>query len=142
MGEYEDLDPIESQEWQDAVQDVIERDGADRAHYLLDRAVQQARAAGAMLSSARAAAPRRAGCAAAPQMPAGGGTSASCSARARFPALLSRRRRWLGGGRPRSSSRCATRLVGRARWRRQTRWMLLGAGTWCEGLLAVFFMGW
>ena len=49
MAEYEDLDPIESQEWQDAVQDVIERDGADRAHYLLDRAVQQARAAGAML---------------------------------------------------------------------------------------------
>ncbi|QIE43049.1 pyruvate dehydrogenase (acetyl-transferring), homodimeric type [Meridianimarinicoccus aquatilis] len=49
MGEHEDLDPIESQEWQDAVQDVIERDGADRAHYLLDRAVQQARAAGAML---------------------------------------------------------------------------------------------
>jgi pyruvate dehydrogenase E1 component len=44
-----DIDPIESQEWQDAVADVIERDGADRAHYLLDKAVQQARAAGAML---------------------------------------------------------------------------------------------
>ncbi|PWR03635.1 pyruvate dehydrogenase (acetyl-transferring), homodimeric type [Meridianimarinicoccus roseus] len=49
MSGYEDLDPVESQEWQDAVQDVIERDGADRAHFLLDRAVQQARAAGAML---------------------------------------------------------------------------------------------
>jgi len=49
MSGYEDLDPVESQEWQDAIQDVIERDGADRAHYLLDRAVQQARAAGAML---------------------------------------------------------------------------------------------
>ncbi|MDA7427405.1 pyruvate dehydrogenase (acetyl-transferring), homodimeric type [Primorskyibacter aestuariivivens] len=44
-----DIDPVESQEWQDAVQDVIERDGANRAHYLLDKAVQQARAAGATL---------------------------------------------------------------------------------------------
>ncbi|MBL9059700.1 MAG: pyruvate dehydrogenase (acetyl-transferring), homodimeric type, partial [Mangrovicoccus sp.] len=45
----EDIDPIESQEWQDAISDVIERDGPNRAHFLLDRAVQQARAAGAML---------------------------------------------------------------------------------------------
>ncbi|WP_298564023.1 pyruvate dehydrogenase (acetyl-transferring), homodimeric type [uncultured Aliiroseovarius sp.] len=45
----EDIDPIESREWQDAVEDVITRDGADRAHYLLDKAVQQARAAGASL---------------------------------------------------------------------------------------------
>ena len=44
-----DIDPIESREWQDAIADVIERDGAGRAHYLLDRAVQQARAAGANL---------------------------------------------------------------------------------------------
>ena len=44
-----DIDPLESMEWQDAISDVIERDGPDRAHYLLDRAVQQARAAGAML---------------------------------------------------------------------------------------------
>ena len=38
-----DIDPIESREWQDAIADVIERDGAGRAHYLLDRAVQQVR---------------------------------------------------------------------------------------------------
>ncbi|WP_341861382.1 pyruvate dehydrogenase (acetyl-transferring), homodimeric type [Gymnodinialimonas sp. 57CJ19] len=44
-----DIDPIESQEWQDAVADVIERDGSNRAHFLLDKAVQQARAAGANL---------------------------------------------------------------------------------------------
>ncbi len=44
-----DIDPIESQEWQDAVADVIERDGPNRAHFLLDKAVQQARAAGATL---------------------------------------------------------------------------------------------
>jgi len=44
-----DLDPAESREWQDAVADVIERDGANRAHFLLDMAVKQARAAGATL---------------------------------------------------------------------------------------------
>jgi pyruvate dehydrogenase E1 component len=45
----QDVDPVESQEWQDAIEDVIERDGADRAHFLLDKAVQSARAAGARL---------------------------------------------------------------------------------------------
>ena len=45
----QDVDPVESQEWQDAIEDVIERDGADRAHYLLDKAVSRARAAGAKL---------------------------------------------------------------------------------------------
>jgi pyruvate dehydrogenase E1 component len=50
MSEHlEDIDPVESLEWQDAVEDVIARDGADRAHFLLDKAVQQARAAGANL---------------------------------------------------------------------------------------------
>ncbi|ORE96091.1 pyruvate dehydrogenase subunit E1 [Stappia sp. 22II-S9-Z10] len=44
-----DIDPLESQEWQDAIEDVIQRDGADRAHFLLDKAVQQARANGATL---------------------------------------------------------------------------------------------
>ncbi|WP_425038233.1 pyruvate dehydrogenase (acetyl-transferring), homodimeric type [Primorskyibacter sp. S187A] len=45
----QDIDPVESQEWQDAIEDVIARDGANRAHYLLDKAVQKARAAGATL---------------------------------------------------------------------------------------------
>ncbi len=44
-----DIDPTESREWQDAVEDVIARDGPERAHFLLDKAVQQARAAGANL---------------------------------------------------------------------------------------------
>jgi len=44
-----DIDPVESQEWQEAIEDVIARDGADRAHFLLDKAVQQTRAAGANL---------------------------------------------------------------------------------------------
>ncbi len=47
--EIPDIDPVESREWQDAIEDVIARDGPDRAHYLLDKAVQQARAAGATL---------------------------------------------------------------------------------------------
>ena len=45
----DDLDPVESQEWQEAIEDVIARDGADRAHFLLDKAVQKARAEGANL---------------------------------------------------------------------------------------------
>ncbi len=49
MTNFEDIDPVESREWQEAIEDVIARDGADRAHYLLDKAVQQARAAGATL---------------------------------------------------------------------------------------------
>jgi pyruvate dehydrogenase E1 component len=49
MKDHTDIDPTESQEWQEAIQDVIEKDGANRAHFLLDKAVQQARAAGATL---------------------------------------------------------------------------------------------
>ncbi|SEW35764.1 pyruvate dehydrogenase E1 component [Aliiroseovarius sediminilitoris] len=44
-----DIDPVESREWQEAIEDVIAKDGPDRAHFLLDKSVQQARAAGANL---------------------------------------------------------------------------------------------
>ncbi len=44
-----DLDPVETQEWLDAIEDVVERDGSTRAHYLLDRAVALAREHGANL---------------------------------------------------------------------------------------------
>jgi len=44
-----DIDPIETREWLDAVEDVIDRDGGERAHYLLDRSVAAARARGANL---------------------------------------------------------------------------------------------
>ena len=44
-----DLDPVETKEWLEAVEDVIDRDGADRAHYLLDQSVRIARARGATL---------------------------------------------------------------------------------------------
>ncbi|WP_299616689.1 pyruvate dehydrogenase (acetyl-transferring), homodimeric type [Pelagibius sp.] len=44
-----DIDPIETREWLDAVEDVIDRDGGDRAHFLLDRSVKAARSRGANL---------------------------------------------------------------------------------------------
>jgi pyruvate dehydrogenase E1 component len=45
----QDLDPGETREWLDSVEDVIDRDGTDRAHFLLDRAVAAARSRGANL---------------------------------------------------------------------------------------------
>ena len=45
----QDLDPVETREWLDAVEDVVDRDGPDRAHFLLDRAVAAARENGANL---------------------------------------------------------------------------------------------
>ncbi|MEM8754030.1 MAG: pyruvate dehydrogenase (acetyl-transferring), homodimeric type, partial [Pseudomonadota bacterium] len=45
----QDVDPIETSEWLDAIEDVIDRDGADRAHFLLDKAVSSAREHGATL---------------------------------------------------------------------------------------------
>jgi len=47
--EVNDIDPVETSEWRDAIVDVIEKDGGERAHYLLDRAVQGARENGANL---------------------------------------------------------------------------------------------
>ena len=44
-----DIDPVETQEWREAVEDVIERDGPARAHALLDTAVAAARENGANL---------------------------------------------------------------------------------------------
>ncbi|MDJ0949330.1 MAG: pyruvate dehydrogenase (acetyl-transferring), homodimeric type [Alphaproteobacteria bacterium] len=44
-----DVDPIETREWLDSIEDVLERDGPSRAHYLLDRAVGAARENGANL---------------------------------------------------------------------------------------------
>ena len=44
-----DIDPIETKEWLDAIEDVIDRDGGDRAHYLLDKAVATARSRGTAL---------------------------------------------------------------------------------------------
>jgi pyruvate dehydrogenase E1 component len=47
--EAADPDPLETQEWLDAIEDVVDRDGGARAHRLLDAAVGRARAMGVNL---------------------------------------------------------------------------------------------
>ncbi|MGA0023238.1 MAG: pyruvate dehydrogenase (acetyl-transferring), homodimeric type [Burkholderiales bacterium] len=44
-----DLDPEETREWLEALQSVLEREGPDRANYLLDRLVNEARRGGAYI---------------------------------------------------------------------------------------------
>ncbi len=44
-----DVDPVETREWLDAIEDVIDRDGAERAHFLLDSSVAAARSRGVNL---------------------------------------------------------------------------------------------
>ena len=44
-----DLDPEETREWLDALKSVLEREGPDRANYLLERLVYEARRAGAYI---------------------------------------------------------------------------------------------
>src|SRR5690348_14947971 len=45
----QDLDPAETQEWTDALKGVINADGTDRAHFLLERMVDETRRAGGHL---------------------------------------------------------------------------------------------
>jgi pyruvate dehydrogenase E1 component len=45
----QDSDPTETQEWLDALESVLEREGVDRAHYLVERLVRRARRRGAYL---------------------------------------------------------------------------------------------
>jgi pyruvate dehydrogenase E1 component len=44
-----DVDPEETQEWKDALEAVVERDGPERAHYLVEALVDKARRSGAYL---------------------------------------------------------------------------------------------
>ena len=44
-----DLDPIETQEWRDALDSVLEREGEERAHFLLEELIDQARRSGAYI---------------------------------------------------------------------------------------------
>ncbi len=44
-----DIDPQETQEWLDALAAVIEEEGPERAHFLLEKLVDQARRSGAYL---------------------------------------------------------------------------------------------
>ena len=42
----EDLDPLETREWQDALSAVIAEEGEDRAHFILETLIDQARRSG------------------------------------------------------------------------------------------------
>jgi pyruvate dehydrogenase E1 component len=47
MQEFTDIDPQETQEWMDALESVLENEGAERAHFLLDTLIDKARRSGA-----------------------------------------------------------------------------------------------
>ncbi len=49
MDRFPDHDPQETQEWLDALAAVLEREGPERAHYLLERLIEKARRSGAYL---------------------------------------------------------------------------------------------
>ncbi|MGH8743539.1 MAG: pyruvate dehydrogenase (acetyl-transferring), homodimeric type, partial [Burkholderiales bacterium] len=49
MDRFPDHDPQETQEWLEALEAVLEREGPDRAHYLLERLIEKARRSGAYL---------------------------------------------------------------------------------------------
>jgi pyruvate dehydrogenase E1 component len=46
MANLPDYDPQETQEWLEALQSVLDKEGADRAHFLIDQLIHQARLAG------------------------------------------------------------------------------------------------
>ncbi|OJY91279.1 MAG: pyruvate dehydrogenase (acetyl-transferring), homodimeric type [Lysobacterales bacterium 63-13] len=45
----QDLDPVETREWSESLQSVINNDGTERAHFLLERMVEETRRAGGHL---------------------------------------------------------------------------------------------
>ena len=53
MSETQDLDPTETKEWLESVEDVIDRDGTERAHFLLDQVVGAAAPGARTCRSAR-----------------------------------------------------------------------------------------
>ncbi len=46
---FQDIDPEETREWKEALEEVIERDGPERAHFLIEAMVEKARRSGAYL---------------------------------------------------------------------------------------------
>jgi pyruvate dehydrogenase E1 component len=49
MSEYKDLDPQETLDWLQSLDAVIERDGPDRAHFILEKLIERAHDAGAQV---------------------------------------------------------------------------------------------
>ena len=46
---HQDVDPQETQEWLDSLESVLEEEGTDRAHFLLESLIEKARRNGAHL---------------------------------------------------------------------------------------------
>jgi len=46
---YKDIDPQETQEWLDALESILEREGVERAHFILEHLIAKARKSGAYL---------------------------------------------------------------------------------------------
>ena len=44
-----DIDPDETQEWVESLEAVLEREGVERAHFLLEKLIDKARRSGAYL---------------------------------------------------------------------------------------------
>ena len=42
-GDDRDVDPVETREWIDALEAVIDREGPERAHFLLESLIEKAR---------------------------------------------------------------------------------------------------
>jgi pyruvate dehydrogenase complex dehydrogenase (E1) component len=51
LGYTRDTDPVETKEWLDSLEGVIEVDGPERAHFLLNRVMDGARQKGVQNSS-------------------------------------------------------------------------------------------
>ncbi len=49
MSNKPDIDPQETQEWLDSLEAVLENEGVDRAHFLLERLIDKVRRSGAYL---------------------------------------------------------------------------------------------
>ena len=49
MAEHEDVDPIETGEWIESLDAVLQREGPERAHYLLETLIERARRSGAFI---------------------------------------------------------------------------------------------
>ncbi|GAB4355306.1 MAG: pyruvate dehydrogenase (acetyl-transferring), homodimeric type [Gammaproteobacteria bacterium] len=49
MAAQPDIDPLETEEWLEALDAVLEREGVERAHYLLEQLIDKARRSGAFL---------------------------------------------------------------------------------------------
>lgn len=50
---HQDVDPQETKEWIDALESVLEEEGVERAHYLLEKLIDKARRSGLLSAGYR-----------------------------------------------------------------------------------------